>query len=650
MCPPVEAPVARLLLIFVLMLALGAGLCSCKLGEEPWPKPPPGAPKSVDRVIFVLLDAARADHFGTYGYGKNTTPEMDKIAQSGAVFTRHFAQSHATRNSMPQLMTGRYYSQGIISPLEEYPSKRLNYTFFARDKTQILLTDLLRKNGWKTACFSAHFGIDRASVLGRSFSELYDASKTLDESRPPARKVIPHAQRWITKNRDRKFFMYVHLMDTHFPHVLIEEHKEFVDPNYDSSKMFKSKKGKLKQRGKYPWDNNVYIGEVDDPGFYHHLNALYDGDLKHADKWVGKLWETVKELGIEDNTLLIITADHGEELGEHGYYGHVGKGPWDTIYHIPLMMVWSGRIPANRRVRAFTQHVDILPTLAELLGLSMPEGKIIDGKSMAPLLNDPNARIREFACGTRERGRFIRTDRWMAGVFRRWEKFLYDMRSDPSQMTNLADSKPEVLQELMEEVKNEVDGSYRRWQALPYTRPESSFRIHLNRMDSDDDVSVLKRGEKIRVSPGGWVKKGSYFIGRGGSSDPKTLKFKAEVPSALYTVDLECVSSPGIVAGETSAFMAEVGGLPSRSFSTAKSLSWYKKAFHSGMKKGWETVWLPIGVVEAKKGEITLRIKPASDPSKWVIVKSMKLTPVGGKKGGLSAGERKKLKALGYLE
>jgi len=640
----------RLLVSIGLILALfGWG---CKTKSELWPKPPPGKPKNVDRVIFILLDAARADHFGTYGYKKNTTPKMDKIAKEGTVFLNHYSQSHCTSNSLPQMMTGKYFAHAIIKPLSRYPDNRINYSFIAEDPTRILLPDMLKKTGWKTAGFSAHMRITKDSDFGHSFNEYY-LIKDKEAAYPNAFRVIPEVQRWIIKNRDEHFFIYIHLKDTHFPHKIKEEHQEFVDQNYNWHGNFK-KSGSIKNPVKNPWDSKNYVGDIKDPKFYAYMNALYDGDLKHADKWVGNLWETVGDLGIKENTLLIITADHGEELGEHGWYSHVGTGAWDTSFHVPMIMVWPGKIPSNQRVGGFTEHVDIVPTLMELLGVQMPAGKSVDGKSMAPLIKNPDAKIRDFACAYWESNKYIRTNQWMAGVFGVNRKYLFDVKQDPEEIRNLAAEKPEILSELMKKVDEETGESYRRWMALPFTKPNETFAISAGDMTLNREILRLGREGPLDVPVGQWVKKGQYFIGHGGGSgDSATLVFTASIPSGAYTADLECIHSFGFVPGRASVFSAAIGDEPMKDYSTAEHYSWKKRFinfFSSKEEKSWKTFYVPLGIAEVSKNELKFSIKLPSQPTDWVIFRSIRLTPLGKKRTELSAEEKKKLKALGYLQ
>jgi len=629
-----------------------AALGGCKSKNESWPKPPPGKPENVARVIFILLDAARADRFGTYGYKKNTTPEMDEIAREGTVFLNHYSQSNATSASLPQMMTGKYFSQAVIAPISMYPNHRINYDFIAEDPTRILFPDLLlKKTGWRTIGFSAHTSITKDCDLGRSFNELY-LIKDKKAAYPNAGRVIPEVQKWIIKNRDEHFFIYIHLLDTHFPHKLKEEHKEFIDQNYNWHERFDKFGGVRKRLKKNPWSNGSQVGDIRDPKFFEHLNALYDGDLKHADKWVGKLWETIGELGIKENTLFVITADHGEELGEHGWYSHVGMGPWDSIFCVPMIMVWPGKIPASRRVSGFTEHVDIAPTLIDLLGVPLPEGKLFDGKSMVPLIINQDVKIRDFACGAFGGYRYIRTERWMAGVFGANNKYLYDVKQDPAEIRNIAAEKPEILSELMKEVDGETGESYRRWMTLSFTKPESTFEVSAEDMALNREVLELEGDELTKIPAGQWAKKARYFIGHGGNASLTPLIFTTSIPSGAYTADLECIHSFGFISGRASVFFAALGDEAMKEYNTTdfvSSKARYILNISRSNNHSWLTAYVPLGIAEAAKNELKISINLPSKPSDWVIFKSIRLTPLGKKRTELSAEEKKKLKALGYL-
>ena len=604
-------------------------------------------PARVDKVVFILLDTARADHFSSYGYAKKTTPRIDGIAAQGVLFLNHYSQSHATGYSIPQIMTGKYYNQGILSPMSELNGKRIDYPFIEPDPSRVLLPELMEKAGFLTACFTAHFRIDGKSVLGKSFDRLYPATPKKN-AYSPAEEIVPDVRKWITDHRDEKFFVYLHMMDPHLPHVMKEEHKEFVDPDYDWETRFR-KGGSLKPRKIFPWTPRKYMGNISTPALNNHFNSLYDGDLKHADKWVGKLWDTIEELGIDEDTLLIITADHGEELGEHGWYGHIPRGPWDTVFHIPLIMVWKGNLPAGRRIDSFTQNIDLTPTLSDMLNAPPPEGKTMDGRNLTAVLENPDAEIRNFACGVMDSYGFVRTRNWAAGWMENDAEFLYDMSADPDQKNNLAKTNDEKLAYLKNMWKRETGESMEKWLNLPFVEPKNVFIQKIHDKIKNIDLRYIDWNDEIKIKPGQWVGIDPYVIGRGGGGKRAAeLLIEFNIPNYSYRLDLSCVKSRELLKGKSSFFQITVGDGKTRKISTTSETGPNNPVSEKKDMK-WNEIYIHAGDVEVKDETLKIRIKPSTNPNNWVVIKNLKFTRSGVEKSGLTVEERKKLEALGYL-
>jgi hypothetical protein len=164
----------------------------------------------------------------------------------------------------------------------------------------------------------------------------------------------------------------------------------------------------------------------------------------------------------------------------------------------------------------------------------------------------------------------------------------------------------------------------------------------------------LGREGPLEVPAGQWVKKAQYFIGHGGGSgDLPPLMFTASIPSGAYTADLECIHSFSFIPGRASVFSASLGDEAMKTYNTADRISWKKwftNFLFSKKQKSWETFYVPLGIAEVTKNELKFSIKLLSQPTDWVIFKSIRLTPLGKKRTELSAEEKKKLKALGYLQ
>lgn len=607
------------------------------------------APVSAKRVIFILLDAARADHFGCYGYERNTTPNIDKMATKGAVFLNHFSQSYATRESMPQIFTARYLGKNIIACYDDYPVQVHDYPFISDADKKVMLTDIFRENGFKTAIFSAHAGITEDCPLGESVDEFYDLTKGKGV-RPNAGKVLEKFSEWLVANRDKNFFAYLHLMDTHFPHVIRADNSEFVDPFYSWKSSF-NPDGYFMRRVSGPLTPEDGLGFA--PVEFKHVNAIYDGDLKYADRLIGRLWELIRKLHIEEETLLIITSDHGEELGEHPTFGHTGKGAWDSSYHVPMIFLRPGKIKSER-IKGFSQHVDILPTLVEMFDLSVPREKTWDGKSLMPMLSDPESKIRDFALGiwvTYDGGKFIRTKKWIAGRFQKSSTQLYDVVSDGRQIYNIAKSNDNEVERLFRILDGETAEAMERWENAVINRPESPFVINFSKLTTIcKDGFFVKRDGHLSLPPPGVWEKASSLTARGGNvENASEVAIRLEAPAAEYEVCLGVVHSYTFYGSEASKFVAAVGNNELKRFSTEDTLT-LKERLKRG--EGKRIVYIPLGTVNHKDEKIKVRVRPDTESDAWVRIQSVMLRPLSGSgnREGPSEEQKNKLKALGYLK
>nr|HPJ71762.1 sulfatase [bacterium] len=279
-------------------------------------------------VVFVLLDALRPDHLGIYGYGGGTSPRLDEMARSGAVFRNHFANGTYTRASVPTYFYSRYYIKSLFPADRRLPLESPENLFRVLDPQALSLAALFKANGYHTVLFSAHPWFIRGHELVGDFDEFYRVSGA-KSAHGEADEVVKRVEEWIAARGEdhRPYFLYIHMMDTHFPHVRRAETERFlegVDPGeperFDWRGYFRGQ-----EMGK--WGLWWLPGDFG-PEDRRYLHALYDGDVAFSDFWVGRLVDFLQARGRADDTLFLITADHGEHLGDHGLAEHGGP-PWD---------------------------------------------------------------------------------------------------------------------------------------------------------------------------------------------------------------------------------------------------------------------------------------------------------------------------------
>jgi arylsulfatase A-like enzyme len=337
-------------------------------------------------ILLYVMDSLRADFLSCYGYSKNTSPHIDRLAQDGVLFTQAFAQSTWTRASGASLLTSRYPSVHTLLTLDD-----------ALPATVPTIAEELKNAGFKTIAISAIGNISVDFGFGKGFDHfisLYKEEKVIkrrenfnftrlgwnkdnwdkknfenQSARVPistSEDINEFVYPFLKENRKRDLFILIWSMDTHDPYF----HRDPQMARFCSSQEVWTYKDILKPH--IAEEINLFKAIYEDMIYYndHHLGAL-----------IGKL----KELELFDQTFFILTGDHGESFGEHGANGH-GTPPYDEMIRIPLIMKFpKGRFQG--RVTGLAQHIDLVPTILEFGGI-MWNNMVPQGKSLLPLIRD----------------------------------------------------------------------------------------------------------------------------------------------------------------------------------------------------------------------------------------------------------------------
>ncbi|MSR62802.1 MAG: hypothetical protein EXS08_10205 [Planctomycetes bacterium] len=313
----------------------------------------PAAPRPSGRpnVVLICLDTVRADHLGTYGCPRATTPALDALAARSLSFADASATAGWTKPSVPSFLTGTYPCQHGV------------YEGSARDEagavTDILpassltLAEVFEQNGYQTAAF-VHNAQLRA---GNGFEQGFG---TYQQENMDARAIRWRGLDWLDQERGGKpFFLYLHFLDAHWPYPAPEQWLS----------RFASAEATAKFRGK---DSKALYAAIND-GTYQMtsddraaLEALYDGSLAYLDSELGQFFAGLALRGLDQNTIVCVVADHGEEFGEHGKVGH-GHGLWENLLRVPWILHVPGR--AARRFETPVSLIDLFPTLLAAAGL-----------------------------------------------------------------------------------------------------------------------------------------------------------------------------------------------------------------------------------------------------------------------------------------
>jgi arylsulfatase A-like enzyme len=320
-------------------------------------------------VVLIVLDCGRADHLSCYGYGRETTPFIDGLAAGGVRFTHMITTAPWTLPAHASLFTGLYPS--THGATDEH--KRL-------EPGRATLGELLGGAGYATAGFCANpWVVETGLKRGfdyffdhrprmRRFARAYFGAQQLGDALlarrdSGGRRSVEAFGRWLDRvPSSRPFFAFMHYNEPHLP---------FRPPApYDRSFLNGTPAARVRAVNQ---DCNRYIGGdvTMDAEDFHILTALYDGELRYADHLISRLVEMLGRAGRRDDTMLIVTADHGENLGEHGLMSHKFVLT-DTLLRIPLVIHAPAMLPGGVVSDALVQSTDILPTVTRLLDISTP--------------------------------------------------------------------------------------------------------------------------------------------------------------------------------------------------------------------------------------------------------------------------------------
>jgi arylsulfatase len=403
------------------------------------------------KLIFVSLDTVRADRLSCLGYPRPTTPNIDRIASEGALFTNVFASDIPTQPSHTALFTGRFgISTSIVSHF--WPNSHL-------DITEPWLPSMLQAAGSPTGA------VDHLFAMKDWFIRGYDDYKSpAGRSRAPAAAVNDLAFPFIQQHVDEDFFLFIHYWDAHIPYVpppaFVERFAADAAAPRDPLVEYR-----LRSRPSYPLFRRNLYDFLDDIPNLDYVAALYDAEIAYLDHHIGELRALLERLGILDDTMLVFFGDHGENMTEHdAWFDHAGI--YDSVVHVPLIMRHPASIEPSR-VDAMVQLVDVLPTVCETLDLPIPLGT--DGRSLHPLISGARGgeRLAYLSEATWQAKRGIRSDTWKyiksyhPGIYERSGPELYDVVNDPDEQFNLAQFFPEVVGDLDDELQGWISRKLR---------------------------------------------------------------------------------------------------------------------------------------------------------------------------------------------
>jgi choline-sulfatase len=324
--------------------------------------PASGPSSDAPNVLLVTIDTLRPDHLGAYGFPGDSSPSFDALAARGVVFERAIAASARTAPSHASLFTSRWVRDHSIG--YRNGSTRLG--------DEVTLATIFGAAGYDTAAFVGNSMLRRRVGLDRGFAVFDDVLPDEERNRPVferiAEKTTHRALEWLARPRRRPYFLWVQFNDPHGPYTPPPSYAEpFAAAAEREAEQEKPLPALDVQRGLNGIPAYQVIGDERRPGEYR---ARYTGEIRYFDAWLGRLLEAAEAAADGRENVVVVTADHGESLGEDGFYFSHGFATTPNLVHVPLVVVAPGIPPG--RVDALVHHVDVLPTLLELAGLPPP--------------------------------------------------------------------------------------------------------------------------------------------------------------------------------------------------------------------------------------------------------------------------------------
>jgi arylsulfatase A-like enzyme len=437
-------------------------------------------------ILFIIMDSARAANFSCYGYTRPTTPRLDQLAAEGVLFEQAIAEGCWSLPVHTSLFTGLFpLCHGLTTSQQALPE---NYPTLAR---------ILKTHGYQTCCFTSNAyispntglvqGFDTVEEIWRNFqprgfqrTRTSKLIKRLEQYGPATKPVIrfirflmrvrkqvrrrkrqtdsgaqltnARIQKWLTEswNPQTPFFMFVNYMECHEkydpPHPY---ERQFMPSRFSPSRVAKVSPNKaevLSSQNRKKREEDLEI-----------IRALYDGELNYLDQKIGELLDFLRVKGILDETIVVVTADHGDSLGEHNHLGH-RMDLYEQLVQVPLLVRYPARFQPGERIPYQIQLTDLFPTFLELAGVETEQA---NRNGFISLCNLPKQEIHPYTVAENTAikrlngvvARMIRTSQHKYIWKSNGQHELYDLKNDPNELNNLINKQPELASQLHQQLE-----------------------------------------------------------------------------------------------------------------------------------------------------------------------------------------------------
>lgn len=395
----------------------------------------PNEPKQ--NVVLIIIDTVRGDALGCYGNPLQPSPNIDALAAEGVRFDQAISSSGWTLPSVASLLTGTWPTlHGGVGKITKLTTIRDELPTAA---------EIMREAGFRTLGFANAAFVSPMLHLDRGF-DVFDHKYTYNDNYRRADETVASVLPLLEENRSNANFIMVHLFDPHL--------------NYGAPPPYRFKYTGGRTTPPAPLDLDACLalqtGSGDGPPDeqdVEYVKNLYMGEINFADSQVGRILERLRALGMYDNSMIIITADHGEEFWEHGRFEH-GHTLYDELVHVPLIIKYPKDItPARKVIDTQVRLIDVMPTVFDWLGIGRPETFI--GESLTPLVVEGEGDHRGAYCESTLYGKDRIAWRgphykYILEVFKNVEPVeeLYDWHSDPGESKDLSGALPEQTEKM----------------------------------------------------------------------------------------------------------------------------------------------------------------------------------------------------------
>jgi arylsulfatase len=372
-------------------------------------------------VFLVVIDALRADHLGCYGYGRPTSPNLDRLCRDGVRFTQAISPGTFTKTSIASLVTGLDANEhGVYTGNKEDTAGRITSDVLPNELET--LAEVLLRGRYRTVAW-----IQQAQL--KSFHGFAQGYMEYHENQGSAGRISRRALQWIGERENGgPFFAHLHVLDLHDPY----RPKPPYDRLYGSySDVYRGID--FNEWGKYRkeiCEGRRPLSDAD----VEQLRAFYDGQIRYIDDELGKFFDELRRDGLYDRSLIVVTADHGDGFMEHGFISH-STVPYEELVRVPLLMKLPGQRHAGQSVDEQVRLIDVMPTILDVARLESPR---VSGRSLLPELD---GRAREPAAAAViefEHGVALRESAWKYIRLLDGPGELYHLAVDPGERHNVA--------------------------------------------------------------------------------------------------------------------------------------------------------------------------------------------------------------------